>query len=67
METQEEKYQKTSNYSMLTSLASEPAQAPADVSSMYHMDFTKLCVTRFNHVSEANILDGDLDYAALEM
>lgn len=53
METQEENSQ---NQIMLALLASEPAQAPADDPSLYHMDFTISCAIRFNHVSEAKHL-----------
>jgi hypothetical protein len=42
--------------SLILYIASEPAQAPVDYSSLYHMDFMIACATRFNHVSEANHL-----------
>jgi hypothetical protein len=56
METQEENSQNQVTI-MLALLASEPAQTPADDSSLYRMDFTMSCAIRFNHVSEAKYLE----------
>jgi hypothetical protein len=62
METQEvnPEYQ-----TLLAPLSSEPAQAPADDSLLYHMSLTRLSATRSSHSSKADILDDSRTYLSL--